>query len=72
MTGARNLYEKGWFNSILSKKEFEHRCGLSKSMDSIGPIENFSRKEDPSLTDTEKAFLIGEIVTVLVTVMLII
>ncbi|KAL2922380.1 Acetyl-coenzyme A carboxylase carboxyl transferase subunit beta chloroplastic [Bienertia sinuspersici] len=24
-------------------------------MDSIGPIENFSRKEDPSLTDTEKS-----------------
>ncbi|KAL2933383.1 Acetyl-coenzyme A carboxylase carboxyl transferase subunit beta chloroplastic [Bienertia sinuspersici] len=47
--------KKGWFNSILSKKEFEHRCGLSKSMDSIGPIENFSRKEDPSLTDTEKS-----------------
>ncbi|KAL2900519.1 Acetyl-coenzyme A carboxylase carboxyl transferase subunit beta chloroplastic [Bienertia sinuspersici] len=37
------------------EKEFEHRCGLSKSMDSIGPKENFSRKEDPSLTDTEKS-----------------
>ncbi|KAL2930235.1 Acetyl-coenzyme A carboxylase carboxyl transferase subunit beta chloroplastic, partial [Bienertia sinuspersici] len=47
--------KKGWFNLMLSKKEFEHRCGLSKSMDIIGPIENFSRKEDLSLTNTEKS-----------------
>nr|YP_010425889.1 acetyl-coenzyme A carboxylase carboxyl transferase subunit beta [Suaeda physophora]USL47486.1 acetyl-coenzyme A carboxylase carboxyl transferase subunit beta [Suaeda physophora] len=47
--------KKGWFNSMLSKKEFEHRCGLSKSMDSLGPIENISKKEDTSLTDTEES-----------------
>nr|QBE86827.1 acetyl-CoA carboxylase carboxyltransferase beta subunit [Salpianthus macrodontus] len=46
--------KKGWFNSILSKKELEHGCGLSKSMDNLGPIENTSRGEDPSLNDTEK------------------
>ena len=47
--------KKGWFNSMLSKskKEFEHRCGLSKSMDSLGPIENISQKEDTSLTDND-------------------
>nr|YP_009566916.1 AccD [Dysphania ambrosioides]QBB73446.1 AccD [Dysphania ambrosioides] len=46
--------KKWWFNSMLFKKELEHRCGLSKSMDSLGPIENTSTKEDPSLNDTEK------------------
>nr|YP_010897593.1 AccD [Dysphania botrys]QBO27371.1 AccD [Dysphania botrys] len=46
--------KKWWFNSMLSKKELEHRCGLSKSMDSLGPIENTSTKEDPSLNNTEK------------------
>nr|YP_009567804.1 acetyl-CoA carboxylase carboxyltransferase beta subunit [Stegnosperma halimifolium]QBE88078.1 acetyl-CoA carboxylase carboxyltransferase beta subunit [Stegnosperma halimifolium] len=46
--------KKWWFNSMLSKKELEHRCGLSKSMDSLGPIENTSKKEDPSVNDTEK------------------
>ena len=53
--GQESSMKKGWFNSMLSKKELEHRCGLSKSMDSLGPIENSSRKEDPSLTDTEKS-----------------
>nr|QBC71108.1 acetyl-CoA carboxylase carboxyltransferase beta subunit [Agdestis clematidea]QBE88334.1 acetyl-CoA carboxylase carboxyltransferase beta subunit [Agdestis clematidea] len=46
--------KKWWFNSMLSKKELEHGCGLSKSMESLGPIENTSRGEDPSLNDTEK------------------
>nr|YP_010349439.1 acetyl-CoA carboxylase beta subunit [Kalidium foliatum]UGS82000.1 acetyl-CoA carboxylase beta subunit [Kalidium foliatum]UNV37878.1 acetyl-CoA carboxylase beta subunit [Kalidium foliatum] len=53
--GQESSMKKGWFNSMLSKKELEHRCGLSKSMDSLGPIENSNRKEDPSLTDTEKS-----------------
>ena len=34
--------EKWWFNSMLSKGEFEYRCGLSKSMDSLSPIKNTS------------------------------
>nr|QBE87822.1 acetyl-CoA carboxylase carboxyltransferase beta subunit [Corbichonia decumbens] len=46
--------KKWWFNSMLSKKELEHGCGLSKSMESLGPIENTGRGEDPSLNDTEK------------------
>nr|ATV97085.1 acetyl-CoA carboxylase carboxyltransferase beta [Eschweilera wachenheimii] len=48
--------EKWWFNSMLSlsKKELEHRCGLSKSMDSLGPIENTSESEDPNRNDRDK------------------
>nr|YP_010242843.1 AccD [Impatiens stenosepala]QTJ25975.1 AccD [Impatiens stenosepala] len=40
--------EKWRFNSMLmlSKRELEHRCKLSKSMDSLGPIENISESED--------------------------
>nr|QBB68373.1 acetyl co-A carboxylase [Coula edulis] len=46
--------EKWWFNSMLSNEEFEHRCGLNKSMDSLGPIENTSESEDRVLNDTDK------------------
>nr|YP_010512069.1 acetyl-CoA carboxylase beta subunit [Myrospermum sousanum]UXL83393.1 acetyl-CoA carboxylase beta subunit [Myrospermum sousanum] len=46
--------EKWWFNSMLLNREFEYRCGLSKSMDSFGPIENTSVSEDPILTDMDK------------------
>nr|YP_009695743.1 AccD [Caiophora lateritia]QEJ82386.1 AccD [Caiophora lateritia] len=48
-----NSMEKWRFNLILSKKELEHRCGLSKSMDSLGPIENTSESEDPNINDTD-------------------
>nr|YP_010143432.1 acetyl-CoA carboxylase beta subunit [Peganum harmala]QQL04639.1 acetyl-CoA carboxylase beta subunit [Peganum harmala] len=44
--------EKWWFNSMLSKRELEYRCGLSKSMDSLGPIKNVS--EDPVINDKDK------------------
>nr|YP_010977260.1 acetyl-CoA carboxylase carboxyltransferase beta subunit [Caroxylon orientale]WOA00402.1 acetyl-CoA carboxylase carboxyltransferase beta subunit [Caroxylon orientale] len=53
--GQESSMKKWWFNSMLSKKELEHRCGLSKSIDSPDPIENISTKEDRSLTDTEKS-----------------
>ncbi|YP_009092312.1 acetyl-CoA carboxylase carboxyltransferase beta subunit (chloroplast) [Macadamia integrifolia] len=46
--------EKWWFNSILSNKELEHRCGLSKSMDRLGAIGNTSGSEDPVLNDIDK------------------
>nr|QBE87572.1 acetyl-CoA carboxylase carboxyltransferase beta subunit [Limeum aethiopicum] len=46
--------KKWWFNSMLSKKELEHRCGLCKSMESLGPAENISRRENLGLNDTEK------------------
>nr|YP_009382887.1 acetyl-CoA carboxylase carboxyltransferase beta subunit [Adenanthera microsperma]APA32738.1 acetyl-CoA carboxylase carboxyltransferase beta subunit [Adenanthera microsperma]WIL96713.1 acetyl-CoA carboxylase carboxyltransferase beta subunit [Adenanthera pavonina] len=46
--------EKRLFNSMLFNRELEYRCGLSKSMDSFGPIENTSVSEDPILTDMDK------------------
>nr|YP_009651861.1 acetyl-CoA carboxylase carboxyltransferase beta subunit [Chimonanthus praecox]YP_009651944.1 acetyl-CoA carboxylase carboxyltransferase beta subunit [Chimonanthus nitens]QZM06696.1 acetyl-CoA carboxylase carboxyl transferase betasubunit [Chimonanthus salicifolius]UDY67838.1 acetyl-CoA carboxylase carboxyltransferase beta subunit [Chimonanthus campanulatus]UDY68087.1 acetyl-CoA carboxylase carboxyltransferase beta subunit [Chimonanthus zhejiangensis]QCY72590.1 acetyl-CoA carboxylase carboxyl len=46
---------KWWFNSMLFNEELEHRCGLSKSMDSLGYlIGNTSGSEDPTLNDTNK------------------
>nr|YP_010566160.1 acetyl-CoA carboxylase carboxyltransferase beta subunit [Medicago granadensis]UZC30916.1 acetyl-CoA carboxylase carboxyltransferase beta subunit [Medicago granadensis] len=44
--------EKRWFNSMMFKmfnRDLECRCGLSKSIDSFGPIENNSVNEDPSI-----------------------
>nr|YP_010987202.1 acetyl-CoA carboxylase carboxyltransferase beta subunit [Krascheninnikovia ceratoides]WOL38671.1 acetyl-CoA carboxylase carboxyltransferase beta subunit [Krascheninnikovia ceratoides] len=52
--GQESSMKKRRFNSMLSKKELKHRCGLSKSTDSFGPSENTSTKEDPSLNDTDK------------------
>lgn len=46
--------EKLWFNSMLSKGEFEYRCGLSKSMDRLGPIKNTCVSEDPVINDKDK------------------
>nr|YP_010577411.1 acetyl-CoA carboxylase carboxyltransferase beta subunit [Coccoloba uvifera]UZP14027.1 acetyl-CoA carboxylase carboxyltransferase beta subunit [Coccoloba uvifera] len=46
--------EKWWFNSMLSKEELEHRCGLSKSMGSLDPIDNTSSSENTSINYTEK------------------
>nr|WAN75999.1 acetyl-CoA carboxylase beta subunit [Cypripedium henryi] len=46
--------EKCWFNSILSNKKLEHRCGLSKSMDSLDAIGHTSGSEEPILNDAEK------------------
>nr|YP_009862376.1 acetyl-CoA carboxylase carboxyltransferase beta subunit [Aglaia odorata]QKD75497.1 acetyl-CoA carboxylase carboxyltransferase beta subunit [Aglaia odorata]WOW95881.1 acetyl-CoA carboxylase beta subunit [Aglaia odorata] len=48
---------KKWrFNSMLSKGkgELEYRCGLSKSMDSLGPIKNTSVSEDRVINDKDK------------------
>nr|YP_009570538.1 acetyl-CoA carboxylase carboxyltransferase beta subunit [Dioncophyllum thollonii]QBC67443.1 acetyl-CoA carboxylase carboxyltransferase beta subunit [Dioncophyllum thollonii] len=46
--------EKWWFNSMLSKEELERRCVLSKSIGSLGPIENTRRSKNRSLNYTEK------------------
>nr|YP_010537955.1 acetyl-CoA carboxylase carboxyltransferase beta subunit [Hoya lanceolata]UYC31872.1 acetyl-CoA carboxylase carboxyltransferase beta subunit [Hoya lanceolata] len=43
-----------WFNSMLFKKELERKCGLNKSMDSLGPIENTSEIEDSNRKDATK------------------
>nr|YP_009757786.1 acetyl-CoA carboxylase beta subunit [Lankesterella ceracifolia]QIM61181.1 acetyl-CoA carboxylase beta subunit [Lankesterella ceracifolia] len=46
--------EKCWFNSMLSNKKLEHRCGLSKSMDSFDALGHTDGSEEPILNDTEK------------------
>nr|YP_010428481.1 acetyl-CoA carboxylase carboxyltransferase beta subunit [Tetracera sarmentosa]USO20324.1 acetyl-CoA carboxylase carboxyltransferase beta subunit [Tetracera sarmentosa] len=46
--------EKRWFNSMLSKGELEHRYRISKSMHSLGPIENTSGSKDSIINDTDK------------------
>nr|YP_009914913.1 AccD [Chuquiraga oppositifolia]QLF67622.1 AccD [Chuquiraga oppositifolia] len=46
--------KRWWVNSMLFKKEFEHRCRLSKSTSSRGPIENASESKDPNINDTNK------------------
>ncbi|KAD5803138.1 hypothetical protein E3N88_14498 [Mikania micrantha] len=40
-----NSMKRWWFNSMLFKKDFEHRCRLSKSTSSLGPIENASERD---------------------------
>nr|YP_010887327.1 acetyl-CoA carboxylase subunit beta [Spergularia marina]WJJ44550.1 acetyl-CoA carboxylase subunit beta [Spergularia marina] len=46
---------KKWrFGSILSKKTVDHGCGLRKSTNSLVPIDNTSKTDDASVTDTEK------------------
>ena len=52
--GQEGSMEKWWFNSMLSNEEFFHRCGLSKSMDSLGAIGNTSGSEDPVINDKDK------------------
>nr|YP_010407070.1 acetyl-CoA carboxylase beta subunit [Goodyera pubescens]URF19701.1 acetyl-CoA carboxylase beta subunit [Goodyera pubescens] len=46
--------KKCWFNSMLSNKKLEHRCGLSKSMDSLDALGHTSGSEEPFLNDAEK------------------
>nr|YP_010884374.1 acetyl-CoA carboxylase carboxyltransferase beta subunit [Ixora finlaysoniana]ATL59253.1 acetyl-CoA carboxylase beta subunit [Ixora hookeri]WIW75786.1 acetyl-CoA carboxylase carboxyltransferase beta subunit [Ixora finlaysoniana] len=46
--------ERWWFNSMLFKKEFECRCGLNKSMESLGSIENTSEGDEPDIKDRTK------------------
>nr|YP_009759784.1 acetyl-CoA carboxylase carboxyltransferase beta subunit [Rauvolfia serpentina]QIQ56395.1 acetyl-CoA carboxylase carboxyltransferase beta subunit [Rauvolfia serpentina] len=52
--GQENSMERWWFNSMLFKKELERACGLNKSMDSLGPIENTGEIEDSNRKDTTK------------------
>nr|YP_009307849.1 AccD [Artemisia capillaris]AOR82683.1 AccD [Artemisia capillaris]ARU07907.1 AccD [Artemisia capillaris]QIE12288.1 AccD [Artemisia capillaris]QKM77915.1 acetyl-CoA carboxylase carboxyltransferase beta subunit [Artemisia capillaris]UFP91167.1 AccD [Artemisia capillaris] len=49
-----NSMKRWWFNSMLFKKEFEHRCRLSKSTGSLGPIASAVESKDPSINDTDK------------------
>nr|UDP54240.1 acetyl-CoA carboxylase carboxyltransferase beta subunit [Paphiopedilum primulinum] len=52
--GQKGSMEKCWFNSILSNNKLEHRCGLSKSMDSLDGIGHTSGSNEPILNDSEK------------------
>nr|QIS91839.1 acetyl-CoA carboxylase beta subunit [Augusta austrocaledonica] len=45
--------ERWWFNSMLFKKEFECRCGLNKSTESLGSIENASEGDEPDIKDKD-------------------
>nr|QIS91207.1 acetyl-CoA carboxylase beta subunit [Bertiera longithyrsa] len=47
--------ERWWFNSMLFKKEFECRCGLNKSTESLGSIENDSESDEPDIKDRTKS-----------------
>nr|YP_010122020.1 acetyl-CoA carboxylase beta subunit [Peristrophe japonica]QRF92904.1 acetyl-CoA carboxylase beta subunit [Peristrophe japonica] len=38
--------ERWWFNSMVFKKELEHRYGIKESTDNLVPIENTSENED--------------------------
>nr|YP_009584556.1 acetyl-CoA carboxylase beta subuni [Viola mirabilis]YP_010424964.1 acetyl-CoA carboxylase carboxyltransferase beta subunit [Viola acuminata]QBL56665.1 acetyl-CoA carboxylase beta subuni [Viola mirabilis]QKY60328.1 AccD [Viola mirabilis]QLI41872.1 AccD [Viola mirabilis]USL46035.1 acetyl-CoA carboxylase carboxyltransferase beta subunit [Viola acuminata] len=49
--------EKWWFNLMLSNGGIESRCRLSKSMDSLDPLENTHISEHLVLNDTEKNIL---------------
>nr|YP_010934628.1 acetyl-CoA carboxylase beta subunit [Veronica anagallis-aquatica]WKV26543.1 acetyl-CoA carboxylase beta subunit [Veronica anagallis-aquatica] len=40
--------EKWWVNSMVCQKELEHRSGITKSTDTLGPIENTSKREGPN------------------------
>nr|YP_010407242.1 acetyl-CoA carboxylase beta subunit [Spiranthes sinensis]URF20131.1 acetyl-CoA carboxylase beta subunit [Spiranthes sinensis] len=46
--------EKCWFNSMLSNKKLEHRCRLSKSMDSLDALGHTDGSDEPILNDAEK------------------
>uniref|UniRef100_A0AB39U3G2 Acetyl-coenzyme A carboxylase carboxyl transferase subunit beta, chloroplastic n=1 Tax=Hydnocarpus kurzii TaxID=3240908 RepID=A0AB39U3G2_9ROSI len=46
--------EKWGFNSMLSNVGLEYSCRLSKSIESLGPLENTRVSEDPILNDTDK------------------
>nr|YP_009138758.1 acetyl-CoA carboxylase carboxyltransferase beta subunit [Lathyrus palustris]AIK21127.1 acetyl-CoA carboxylase carboxyltransferase beta subunit [Lathyrus palustris] len=53
--------ERKWFNSMLFNRNLEYRCGLSKPMDSFGPIENNGVNEDPSsLVNEDPSSLVNE------------
>nr|YP_009752759.1 acetyl-CoA carboxylase subunit beta [Cyclantheropsis parviflora]QIT05409.1 acetyl-CoA carboxylase subunit beta [Cyclantheropsis parviflora] len=46
--------EKRWLNLMFSNGELEYRCRLSKSIDSLGPIENTSVSEGSIINDMNK------------------
>nr|YP_010296256.1 acetyl-CoA carboxylase carboxyltransferase beta subunit [Angelonia angustifolia]UMB51233.1 acetyl-CoA carboxylase carboxyltransferase beta subunit [Angelonia angustifolia] len=52
--GQENSMDRWWFNSMVFKKGLEHRYGIKKSTDSLGPIENTSERENLNRKGTAK------------------
>nr|QHN57039.1 acetyl-CoA carboxylase carboxyltransferase beta [Schoenorchis tixieri] len=46
--------KKYWFNSMLSNKKLEHKCGLSKSMDSLDVLGQTSGSKETLRKDADK------------------
>nr|QHN59184.1 acetyl-CoA carboxylase carboxyltransferase beta [Gastrochilus somae] len=46
--------KKYWFNSMLSNKKLEHKCGLSKSMDSLDALGHTSGSKETLRKDADK------------------
>nr|YP_010519479.1 acetyl-CoA carboxylase carboxyltransferase beta subunit [Pennilabium yunnanense]UXO96729.1 acetyl-CoA carboxylase carboxyltransferase beta subunit [Pennilabium yunnanense] len=46
--------KKYWFNSMLSNNKLEHKCGLSKSMDSLDALGHTSGSEETIQKDVDK------------------
>nr|QHN58370.1 acetyl-CoA carboxylase carboxyltransferase beta [Cleisostoma striatum] len=46
--------KKYWFNSMLSNKKLEHKCGLSKSMDSLDALGHTSGSKETLRKDAGK------------------
>nr|QHN56669.1 acetyl-CoA carboxylase carboxyltransferase beta [Vandopsis undulata] len=46
--------KKYWFNSMLSNKKLEHKCGLSKSMDSLDALGHTSGNKETLRKDADK------------------
>nr|YP_009825561.1 acetyl-CoA carboxylase carboxyltransferase beta [Vanda concolor]QIU83376.1 acetyl-CoA carboxylase carboxyltransferase beta [Vanda concolor] len=46
--------KKYWFNSMLSNKKLEHKCGLSKSMDNLDALGHTSGSEETIRKDADK------------------
>nr|YP_010486710.1 acetyl-CoA carboxylase carboxyltransferase beta [Renanthera philippinensis]UWI53919.1 acetyl-CoA carboxylase carboxyltransferase beta [Renanthera philippinensis]WJQ21889.1 acetyl-CoA carboxylase beta subunit [Renanthera coccinea] len=46
--------KKYWFNSMLSNKKLEHKCGLSKSMDSLDALGHTSGSEETLRKNADK------------------
>nr|QKV48027.1 acetyl-CoA carboxylase carboxyltransferase beta subunit [Tipularia josephi] len=52
--GRKESMKKCWFDSMLSNKKLQHRCGLSKLMDSLDALGHTSESEETILNDAEK------------------
>nr|YP_010217570.1 acetyl-CoA carboxylase carboxyltransferase beta subunit [Sansevieria conspicua]YP_010618170.1 acetyl-CoA carboxylase carboxyltransferase beta subunit [Sansevieria trifasciata]QNV48544.1 acetyl-CoA carboxylase carboxyltransferase beta subunit [Sansevieria trifasciata var. laurentii]AEX96913.1 acetyl-CoA carboxylase beta subunit [Sansevieria trifasciata]UBU96794.1 acetyl-CoA carboxylase carboxyltransferase beta subunit [Sansevieria conspicua]WAW83282.1 acetyl-CoA carboxylase carboxyltransfera len=53
--------KKWWFNSMLSKAKLEHKCGLSKSMDSLNAVGHTIPSWSDSFRNVDYLFAIRDI-----------